>query len=359
MNIVLALSLLVAGCTTILATSWPMKDGVPCACTRLHDPVCGSDGQDYPNRQCARTCGKVRSFRRDTCARQAPCGCSKDIVPVCARRPDGTLDDFINLCEAECENGAIYSRDGPCPKPSNSLPNLWVEQLRELRALGEERERKAVCACPAIYSPVCGRKNNVWREYASQCNADCEGVETTTAGPCPKPCVCHKMLRLVCARKPDGTLRDYGNDCVAHCDNAVIVSSGRCPAKPDNSLPHHVKRTSVPVIRCACTYLYSPVCAEHYGDRRGYPNRCTAECANATYLHDGSCDGPVQPAQLPVLHNVPDDSVVAQLPWLGEDSEDSNDLSDVDSSDDSAESDNSGAKSYHGFPFLFKRRVLH
>lgn len=337
MKLLLCVTVLTAGWCVALAAKWPVdSNGEPCACTRLHSPVCGHDGQDYPNPQCAKNCGKVTGFIRGTCDRPALCGCPFIDAPVCARRPNGVLDTFPNSCTASCSNGAEKVHDGPCSAAPAQLPELpgELEQLKNLFSLKSKKRSLDGCACPRIYQPVCGLKDGQWFDYASDCTARCAGVERVNPGKCGQGdgCICTRHYRPVCARKPDGTLKDYSNGCTANCDGAITVSQGRCPAKPDNSLPAGLAKKAVEQTNCVCTQEYSLVCGLKDRQWVEYPNRCVARCSLASHIRDGPCVSAGQhpvfpddkyPAQLPVF---PDNPHAAQIPYFpDEDSDESDD----------------------------------
>lgn len=299
---------------------WPEKNGKPCGCSRLDFPVCGHDGQTYPNPECADRCGGV-GYREGTCDSIGPCGCPFSIQPVCARTLHGATKTFDNECVATCENSATVVSEGACSvgivqpiyRPGGRHQRgIWTQSHHDQRDNKEKRQNERPCVCTYQYAPVCGLKNGKWTTYSSDCFANCEDVERTKRGKCGtgEPCACNRMLSPVCGQTSDGRVKTYSNQCLADCQEAVTLSTGRCPVSVDNSLPGGkkrklVKKTSLP---CVCTQEYVPVCGLTNGEWTQYPNRCVAKCSNAEPILSRPCN---TASQLPVI---PGDRIPSQLP---------------------------------------------
>ncbi len=141
-----------------------------CACTALHDPVCGTDKKDYSNRGCA-DCAGVKVACKGKCPCKSPingCVCTTEYAPVCG--VNGKT--YSNKCNADCANVAVK-----CPK--------------ECPCKAEE------CSCDP--KPVCGSNGAT---YLNRCQAKKAGVAVACdyACPCalPFPYLTTNVLLLYC-----------------------------------------------------------------------------------------------------------------------------------------------------------------
>ena len=78
-----------------------------CECPGIVSPVCGENGQTYPN-SCQANCDGVLIINEGQCVGgglqealviQRECRCPKDYDPVCG----ANYRTYQNYCEAECE----------------------------------------------------------------------------------------------------------------------------------------------------------------------------------------------------------------------------------------------------------------
>lgn len=104
-----------------------------CHCTRHSQPVCGSDGITYSN-PCVLRCTQASSLRPLTIVSQGPCqnqgdggncGCSLDYIPVCGS--DGNT--YPNACHVSCmsiNNPSLsVAHEGECRRNNCSCPAVY------------------------------------------------------------------------------------------------------------------------------------------------------------------------------------------------------------------------------------------
>lgn len=316
MNCLTVVTLLVAGLCAAVGGTRPSR---PCACNRLYFPVCGHDGQDYDNPNCAKRCGHV-GYRVGTCDSLQPCACPFSIQPVCARTPDGTVKSFDNECQATCENSATIINQGECAAGIEQpiyRPGGQKSHQAISTGVREKKQHASRCVCTQEFVPVCGLVAGKWTTFGNQCAAKCAGAERSKPGACGTGggCACTRIYKPVCGSL-DGTLKTYPSQCVADCQEAVTVSDGVCAAAPDNSLPGKAKKSADDGLPCICTQEYVPVCGFKNGRWTDYSNGCNARCNNAEPILNRPC---IAPVQLPVF---PDDKVAAQLPVVSDTGDD-------------------------------------
>ncbi len=237
-----------------------------CVCDGEFAPVCGDDGETYPNACFANCAGAI--YTQGECANEtdptdvvtdetdeteptdeptdATCECPKNILYVCGE-DDVTYD---NACYAECA-GVTYE-DGECGAPLTDDD----------------------CICPAIFDPVCGEDGVT---YGNSCEAACANVgavdgpcEGDSAEPSDAACLCPDVWDPVCG--DDG--QTYSNACDAGCQGVTSFVDGEC----------------LPVITdepCDCPQVWAPVCGD---DGSTYRSVCFATCAGQDYA-EGPCPG--------------------------------------------------------------------
>ncbi|XP_047992439.1 serine protease inhibitor dipetalogastin-like [Leguminivora glycinivorella] len=209
----------------------------PCVCSRDYTPVCGSDGETYPNGcmlDCAaQTHENLRLSHGGPCRSQAEtsCICTFEYKPVCGI--DGTT--YPNKCALGCERARnpvlIKLHDGPC------------ETKEELKVA---KPSLPTCTCTRNFEPVCGTDGVTYSNMCLlKCAAQTKPLGKKAEGPCEdltvkvaevseeevpkKSCVCFRNYMPVCGS--DGNT--YANHCVLGCSSnsnpgLKMVHGGPC-----------------------------------------------------------------------------------------------------------------------------------
>jgi len=188
--------------------------GQRCMCTKIMEPVCGSDGRTYPN-ECMLKC-KAKSNDELKVVSKGRCKkcrlfCTRIYKPVCGS--DGKT--YANKCAFNAKK---------CTKNLNELEISYYGRCKKFEKVGGLIQKKNLgengagqfCPCPRIYRPVCGSDG---KTYPNECLLKCkaksnEDLTLAFDGKCeqvkPKcPRFCTMEYAPVCGS--DG--KTYSNRC--------------------------------------------------------------------------------------------------------------------------------------------------
>jgi hypothetical protein len=201
----------------------------PEACADIYLPVCGCDGQTYPN-ACSANVAGTSVANEGECPSPSVTGvtCGGSLGGQCA------VGEFCNYpIEAIC--GAADAT-GTC----QAIPEV----------------------CTQIFDPVCGCDGV---SYGSACDAASKSTSIVSQGACPPSAsgtVCGGLLGARCAA---GEFCNYPLE--ASCGSAD--QTGTCEPTPQ-----------------VCTDLFDPVCG---CDGNDYANACNANVAGSSVASQGAC----------------------------------------------------------------------
>ncbi|XP_061718665.1 serine protease inhibitor dipetalogastin-like [Cydia pomonella] len=197
----------------------------PCVCARDYTPVCGSDGETYPN-SCMLDCAAqtkhdLKLAHGGPCQAEKPsCICTFEYKPVCGM--DGTT--YPSKCALGCEKSRnpnlVKLHDGPCETET------VTEEVKVAKPI------LPTCTCTRNFEPICGTDGVTYSNMCLlKCAAQNKPLDKKADGPCEdvtvkvvedskqeppkKSCVCFRNYAPVCGS--DG--KTYANHCVLGCSS--------------------------------------------------------------------------------------------------------------------------------------------
>jgi hypothetical protein len=282
---------------------------IPQACTREFNPVCGCDGNTYPNACVANSegvsvasqgecepplsggaCGGLQGLQcaaGEFCnfAPDAFCGAA-DQTGTCTLVPEGCDDIYDPVCgcdgqtySSDCvanQAGVSVASQGECAPPSGgACGGLQGLQCGDGQfcdfapdAFCGAADATGICtdipqACTREFNPVCGCDGIT---YSNPCIANSAGTSVASLGECePAPTgeVCGGLLGAQCG---EGEFCAFPAD--AFCGAAD--ATGVCALRPE-----------------VCTQQFDPVCG---CDGQTYGNACSAASAGVSVASAGECE---------------------------------------------------------------------
>ncbi len=232
----------------------------PCVCPDIFAPVCGVDGNTYPN-ECSARCAGVVVAHAGECVAAVACGPDRP----CARGEECMNGACVPIVACpDTPNYDYISRD---PARCAAIEFLCVEP-----ALPFFNECGCGCSVPEgqclpdACGPPLGLPNVICADGSmggptGRCRQNADGACGWEIRECPAGRMCDGIAGLRCAR---------GEQCEHMAGTCRIADgAGICQPIPD-----------------ACPRILMPVCG---CDGETYPNDCLRQVAGAQKDHDGEC----------------------------------------------------------------------
>lgn len=240
-----------------------------CGCNAVWEPVCGVDGISYDNLCIAQCLGVEAAYEGECSYGNYGCSSDEECPPglVCVYDEDCEPDEFNTMegCYGSCEAGAGFescSSDADCP-----LGMACVASASDLEGGGICMVIEG-CEVTGCNGEICAASSQPtdceWRpEYACFASASCELLPS---GQCGWISISNDFDLETCqADYLSGTPCTVESDCIGgwFCEQGVCVESD-----------------------CACPPDHNPVCGN---DGNTYDNICDLTCAGVNLLAYGEC----------------------------------------------------------------------